>query len=820
MFRFILIVAFILINFSGLTATQFKDYGQFYQSMQELAPNSSEVYYVNNLEYTKDAGEMYLDSGYVCFLNDFGGKKHFAIFIGIGYFRFTPTITPEIQNLRRSYDTDTLQSSFKEASFVFDDDFYDLVSQSSSKVSHYSEISSIDRIYYDTYKHFMHNKTKEIYEGIAYSLLEDDASGFFYAQFFRQNKNHFVWIYDPYSMEENKLFIAEEGMSDDFDRITSFLEFESSADLLLDSDIRAEKKSQLIKGLSYDINFEMTSTTSYSSKSTYTFEVVQDLHWLRLELFDFVDIEYVKDENGKPVQFYYTDYPFRKVFWLRFDHKLRKGDTKSITVKINAAMRNRSFISGYNLYPIYSKDELLNFNLTASADLTKELHAFGELSEQTEDRLLSKRTTKWKYPEPLNAIGIMLWNYKEKVLSLENKPQEVVINHKNVNFVDEVIENFENGSAFLNRVLGDLNSNSAKLYELQYYIALDSLAGLLNDSDESVNSGDWILTGAKPYTQVPNPMERMQLVEERLQYIHRNTMYKQAKFAEDANRMLMLASDYPNMLVLPPYYFTRKSPAITSEYIARLSSMWMYSMRVKSYRDSWIETGLPMYLGMVYYHTYFKDKSSFFRLLTEIESEILKYKDGVGRNYSDLGALTLGYRADNLYKYGMVRLNGMKSVYVFHMLRNMFIDYTKGMNEDLLQSILRDYYKQFRDRKYSTEDLRILLEKHCGYSLKWFFDQWIDGTDIPSYKFASAVTKTEKGKYIVKCRIRQEDVPESFKMIIPIKVEFDNELFYMQRVLMQGKSFEFELGPFEQEPEDIEFNPFKSVLCNFSYESY
>jgi hypothetical protein len=57
-------------------------------------------------------------------------------------------------------------------------------------------------------------------------------------------------------------------------------------------------------------------------------------------------------------------------------------------------------------------------------------------------------------------------------------------------------------------------------------------------------------------------------------------------------------------------------------------------------------------------------------------------------------------------------------------------------------------------------------------------------------------------------------VPNGFKMYVPIKVDFDDDTFYMHRVLMEGNTITFEIGPFEEEPEDVIFNPFTSVLCN------
>ncbi len=148
------------------------------------------------------------------------------------------------------------------------------------------------------------------------------------------------------------------------------------------------------------------------------------------------------------------------------------------------------------------------------------------------------------------------------------------------------------------------------------------------------------------------------------------------------------------------------------------------------------------------------------------------------------------------------------------MLRNMFMDYANWMNEQMFLGMMQDYYKSFKGKKYSTDDFRLLLEKHCGFSLKWFFDQWVDGTAIPTYEFDSEIQETSDDKYIVKCKLTQSDVPKDFKMLVPVQVKFDDDTFYMQRVQMIGKEITFEIGPFEEEPAEVIFNPFTSVLCN------
>ncbi len=807
------LILFILIT-NSLYSSEFSDYQKFYDGIKLLDANPNEVYRVENLIIEKDSGKLSLDSGIVCFLQDYGKQKHFAVFFGSGRLHFTPTVRSEKENMKRVFESESLDMSFTKASFVFDNDFFEKVKQNGKNQAGQYDLALVKETHYNTYKHYMHRKTMEIYYGLAYSILDSKRSDFFYAHCFRDSRNHYVWIYDPYEMEENRLFVAEEGMSDDYDRISSVIECESSEDLLLNSDIRANKKEQLITGISYDIDFKMTSSTTYKSTSTYAFKAEKDFSWLKLDIFDLVTVKSVTDEDDNPIYFYHTDYPFDKVLWLRFDQPIKAGEKRSIKFTVSGDLRNRAFIAGYNLYPVYPKDELLNFSLTAVGDQTKELHGFGEKIKDEMDRLRGKRTTEWKYKRPLYALGVMIWNYKEKELEFDIQPEIMTMKHQHVNHADNVIDNYKNGIGFLNTVFGKPDLKKCELYELPYYTTIDSVAGLLENTDDNAITSDDVKDSRYTLKEALNPLENAKNFEERLQILTRNTLYRQARYTDLDYKSLILASDYPEKLLLPNYYFTSKSSTIISDFVARLSKLWLYDHQLKSYRDSWIETGLPMYLGMVYYYTYYENKNHFFRLLSDMEHAVLGFSDGISIGYSDMGPISLGIRAENLYTPKSNIFNGIKSVYVFHMLRNMFMDYANGMNEQMFLGVMRDYYESFKGKKYSTEDFRLLLEKHCGYSLKWFFDQWVDGTAIPTYEFDSDIQKNADGNYIVKCKLKQKDVPADFKMLIPVQVKFDDDTFYMQRVQMIGKEITFDIGPFEEEPDDVIFNPYSSVLCN------
>ena len=153
-----------------------------------------------------------------------------------------------------------------------------------------------------------------------------------------------------------------------------------------------------------------------------------------------------------------------------------------------------------------------------------------------------------------------------------------------------------------------------------------------------------------------------------------------------------------------------------------------------------------------------------------------------------------------------------KAALVFHMLRNMMID-LQTMNEDRFFNMLKEFYKKFRGGVCTTKDFRKVTEKHLGLDMTWFFDQWIYGTDLPTYKFSYEIEEDSAGQFVTTGRILTEGVSEGFKMYVPLEVEFENGKKVYIRMLIDKAAFDFSLPPLELKPKKIKLNPFESVLA-------
>jgi aminopeptidase N len=106
-----------------------------------------------------------------------------------------------------------------------------------------------------------------------------------------------------------------------------------------------------------------------------------------------------------------------------------------------------------------------------------------------------------------------------------------------------------------------------------------------------------------------------------------------------------------------------------------------------------------------------------------------------------------------------------------------------------------------------------VVEKHAGTDMGWFFDQFVYRAEIPTYRVAHRAEQLADGRWKVRLRVRQEDVPESFRMYVPVTVDLGKKQVTRFRVKVQGPITELELPPVASEPKKVTFNDLEGVLA-------
>jgi len=246
---------------------------------------------------------------------------------------------------------------------------------------------------------------------------------------------------------------------------------------------------------------------------------------------------------------------------------------------------------------------------------------------------------------------------------------------------------------------------------------------------------------------------------------------------------------------------------------------WGHILGWKSYRDQWMSEGFAVFSSSLFAHMVYKDEE--FKKLWKEQRELIVEKNRFGARPVDVGSVTMGRRIDNA-KTGNVSGSMLypKGAFILHMLRMMMYDHRGGTDARFI-AMMSDFVKTHFNRNVSTEDFKAIVEKHMTQemdvngdkTMDWFFNQFVYGTEIPRYK-ADYQMETAGDKTLLKLRVTQSEVSNSFKMTAPIYLETaDRKIGRLGTLRLTGNSTESLELPLGFRPRRVFLNAFEDVLA-------
>ena len=136
-----------------------------------------------------------------------------------------------------------------------------------------------------------------------------------------------------------------------------------------------------------------------------------------------------------------------------------------------------------------------------------------------------------------------------------------------------------------------------------------------------------------------------------------------------------------------------------------------------------------------------------------------------------------------------------KGAYILHMVRMLMWDHRTG--DDRFKATMQDFVKTYSGRAATTEDFKAMVEKHMtpemnldgNHKMDWFFNEYVYGTQLPTYKFDYSFVKNSDGEVVFGLKLTQSNVDDQFLMLVPIYLELaDGRTVFMGRARMQGKA--------------------------------
>lgn len=171
---------------------------------------------------------------------------------------------------------------------------------------------------------------------------------------------------------------------------------------------------------------------------------------------------------------------------------------------------------------------------------------------------------------------------------------------------------------------------------------------------------------------------------------------------------------------------------------------WGHVIGWDSYHDQWMSEGFAEFSASLYVQ-YTRGNEKFIDFWEDLRRQIVQSSPVTKeRKPYTIGPVTMGYRLNNGKNGNRIAQSLIypKGAYILHMLRMMMYDQRNG-GDLRFQTMMKDFVQTHFNQAVSTEDFKRIVEKHMtpqmnvneDGSMNWFFDQWVYGTEVPSYQF-------------------------------------------------------------------------------------
>jgi hypothetical protein len=221
---------------------------------------------------------------------------------------------------------------------------------------------------------------------------------------------------------------------------------------------------------------------------------------------------------------------------------------------------------------------------------------------------------------------------------------------------------------------------------------------------------------------------------------------------------------------------------------------WGHMVGEASWHDVWMSEGFSDFSAALFLEAT-QPGTDLAAKFWESERKRLLDKNEFGYRANDAGPLWWGELSGSSKNEdaGQAITYG-KGALVLRMLRSLMQDRQTG-DKDFI-GMMQDFAATYHGKCASTEDFQAIVEKHMrpdidldhNGRMDWFFQEWVYHNEIPGYRLEYSVSNADDGKALLSLKISQQDVSQSFKMRVPVYVDYDGKLMKMGTVPIVGSS--------------------------------
>jgi hypothetical protein len=745
-------------------------YLERYHEVMNLGAAGAQSAEVDHVVLVRDAGQLTLEHGMLYLLAPIAGRTVGAVFQGQGRFTFAPPVPVEQAELQRFAGSPTLDDAFTEAILIFSDSTADQLRGLAFRPAEASG-NLADRVH-DLLHSLEGDKEGSLSSDVIGPMLNGDATGFFLARLERTTGGAVLFEIDPGANEAVKLYrsVRKTQWGANWAVVT---QFPLQHPLPGTGKSWAWRERLTVPTYRMDVHVTPTFTADldFAASATLTLRADEPIGpWLLFGLEPKIVVDSARWGAGEPASVFKAK--DNGDVWVRAPHRLATGDSLALTLSYHGShgdlidrVGDWFFIEpGVAWYPSNGQGmDFATFDVTYHAPSWYPLASVGERTDSVvADKVL---TTRWVTRLPTQFATFNLGLFESYHTQLPGAPP-----------------------------LDVLISESAHRELARELLAQGYVIPEQKNMRENVSA------------DVANSLKLFTHLFGECSYSH--FYVTEIPYNEGVS--------FPGMIDLSWSTFQGTSLDGFDEFFRAhevAHQWWGSGVQQGSYRDKWLSEGLASFSGLWYLQSERKRNNEYFKFLDQYKAEIKDEQD-------DVGPIWIGYRNSTpKVQRGYDVMIYEKGAWVFHMLRIMMLDLgTK--KEDRFIELMRDYYASYRGKAASTEDFQRVVERHVGAPMDWFFDQWVKGTAIPTYRVAWKSQPTGGGKYSVRLRITQDHAPPDFQMPVLVSVDLGDNRFAHFRIVVRGDQKDYTSPLLPGEPKEVKFNDLNSVLADVKMEGW
>ncbi|MCB2230023.1 hypothetical protein KQH82_04850 [bacterium] len=683
-----------------------------------------------------------------------GPMRWAAYFEGKARFRFVPPVSIERDQVRRFYDTDSLDQFVTSALILFDDSLRSVIEHTGGRTGAETSLAT-RRSFEQLLRPLVRHENSLFTFSVMRALVHPGPDPFLLVMTELEDRSHTAYMYDPYRREPVHLVRDHNIPGEQFMELVS-----SYVDDIDESyaTVNGHATDQL-SPRHVEIEAALSDGGEFRGSATITYDVLDEsTQFVRMALHEELEVDSIRDRFGSAVPFvrYENDSHKSEGLYLLFDRPYNPDDSLRLSYYYHGDIAKREagefkVDAGASWYPRYGfgRRSTYSIRFRTPRDLTFIVSADLIDSTTTGDTLY----THWEAEIPVTNLSFNIgWFTRYEFGGDGTPPVSVYYNeplHRNV-----------------------LKGSGRSTY---------------NDV------GDDIVACLELFSNTFGPFPFDRLVVGEIFYSH--------------------GESFPGFIHMGANTFI-STDNWGEDHLFRAHEVahqwWGSSLGYETYHDQWLSEGFATYASLLYLQQA-KGDDRYYDKLKEYADDIFSARKYLFFDGAESGPVILGRRTASTKTEGDYNLIiYKKGAFVLHMLRTLLTDW-ETRNDSRFFEMLKEFHQTYRGATASTSDFRHTVERFTGTDMGWFFDQWVYHNELPEYRFVYDI-ESEATRRQARCTVTLESGPDNFRTLMPFEIRYDDRRTVYRTAWLEGNRAEFVL-PLDGEVDKIVMNPFTAVLA-------